>query len=277
MVLERLDNIEVGSLTLRETVLAVQLQLSSDNRVLTPAVHIEGSLGKDECTGIRKTGSSNSDTGRGKRNFKRSRSPLGTSANIGGTGHLEKTRGIDEGILTGSLTRSTECMESIRKSIKRIGIVERLGTKSTVEGRRTIKGRAIINIGIRLNNPDELLNRVVEVELDLIGRLTDRLVTSELNLLNEVLVGVLGHLSALIGIKEDIVNIERSSNKRLLVGNRGSLGAGSTSKAINSPEALTNRAKIEVNLDFVVLYEPLIPPLSGYLSALLYSINSVTI
>ena len=96
-------------------------------------------------------------------------------------------------------------------------------------------------------------------------------------MLNEVLVRVLGHLSALIGIKEDIVNIERGSNKRLLVGRRSSLGTGRTSKVVNSPEALTNRAKIEVNLDFVVLYEPLIPPLSGYLSALLYSINSVTI
>jgi len=55
VVLERLDNIEIGTFTLRETVLAVQLKLGSDNRVLTPAVHIEGSLGKNECSGIRET------------------------------------------------------------------------------------------------------------------------------------------------------------------------------------------------------------------------------
>jgi len=92
-------------------------------------------------------------------------------------------------------------------------------------------------------------------------------------LLNEVLVRVLGHLSALISIKEDIINVERSSNKRLLVGKGSSLRSVSSRKGVNSPETLTNRAKIEVNLDFVVLYEPLIPPLSGYLSAFSHMIN----
>jgi hypothetical protein len=40
VVLERLDNIEVRTFALREAVLAVELKLSSDDRVLTPAVEV---------------------------------------------------------------------------------------------------------------------------------------------------------------------------------------------------------------------------------------------
>ena len=55
VVLERLNEVEVGTLTLREAVLTVKLELSGNNRVLTPAVHLAGSLGEDEGTGIRDT------------------------------------------------------------------------------------------------------------------------------------------------------------------------------------------------------------------------------
>ena len=60
VVLEGLDNVEVGSLTLREAVLAVKLELSGDDGVLTPAVHIEGSLREDEGAGIGHVRSSDS-------------------------------------------------------------------------------------------------------------------------------------------------------------------------------------------------------------------------
>ena len=53
VVLERLDEVEVGALTLREAVLSVKLELSGDDRVLTPAVHVEGGLGEDEGASIR--------------------------------------------------------------------------------------------------------------------------------------------------------------------------------------------------------------------------------
>ena len=115
------------------------------------------------------------------------------------------------------------------------------------------QGSAVVNIGIRLDNPDKLLARVVEVELDLVGRGTDRLVTSELELLDEVLVGVLGHLSALVGVKEDIVDVERSSNKRLLVSSGTVAAFRRTSKVLDSPEALTDGTEVNVDLDLVVL------------------------
>ena len=53
VVLARLNQVEVGALTLREAVLAVKLELGSDDRVLTPAVHVERGLGEDEGARIR--------------------------------------------------------------------------------------------------------------------------------------------------------------------------------------------------------------------------------
>ena len=52
MVLEGLDNVEVRTLSLRDSVLAVKLELSGDDGVLAPAVHVEGSLGEHECAGV---------------------------------------------------------------------------------------------------------------------------------------------------------------------------------------------------------------------------------
>jgi hypothetical protein len=55
VVLVRLDKVEVSAFTLRETILAVKLELSGDNRVLTPAVEVKRSLREDESAGIRDT------------------------------------------------------------------------------------------------------------------------------------------------------------------------------------------------------------------------------
>ena len=109
---------------------------------------------------------------------------------------------------------------------------------------------------------------MVEVDLDLIGGRSDRLVTGVLELLNEVLVGVLGHLSALIGIQEDEIDVDRGSNKGLLVG-RGDgegRGGGDGGQILDSPQALTNRSEIDVNLDFVILYITYTPPFGVFIS-----------
>jgi len=60
VVLERLDNIKVRALTLGEAVLSVKLKLGGDDGILTPAVHVKGSLGKDEGSGIGETSIANS-------------------------------------------------------------------------------------------------------------------------------------------------------------------------------------------------------------------------
>jgi hypothetical protein len=51
-----LDPREVRSFTLRETILAVKLELSDDDGVLSPAVHVKRGLRENECASIRNTG-----------------------------------------------------------------------------------------------------------------------------------------------------------------------------------------------------------------------------
>lgn len=233
VVLEGLDNIEVGSLTLGEAVLAVKLELRRDDGVLSPAVHREGSLGEDEGAGI------------------------GDSGLVGG-GDLNrgaglKEAGVDEG--GGPLNRviRAERLDGVGEGINGIRVVEGLGAEGLEEGLSSNEGLAVIDVGIRLNNPDKLLAGVVEVELDLVGGGSDGLVSSELELLEEILVGVLRHLPALIRVEEDVVNVEGRSNKGLLVGSRDRDGAGGGTRIADGPEALTDGAEIEVDLHLVVL------------------------
>jgi hypothetical protein len=155
-------------------------------------------------------------------------------------------------------------MDSVGEGIHSIGVVEGLGTKGLEKNGTSSERITVVHVGIGLNNPDELLTWVVEVKLDLVGRRSNRLISGELELLNQVFMRVLGELSALISIKEDIVDVKGGSNKGLLVslGNSDGTGGGG-SQSSDGPEALTNRTEIDVDLDFVVLYEPLNTPPFG--------------
>jgi hypothetical protein len=179
---------------------------------------------------------------------------------------LEETSSINVGTRIGSDgSGASESVDSIGESIDGISVVEGLSTEDLEEESIASQGRAVINVLIRLDNPDELLNGVVKVELDLVTRRTNRLITSELELSDQVLMGVLGHSAALISVKEDIVNIQRGSNQRLIVGNGGRDRATNSvlttrcprvSVAVqggDSPQALINRSDIKVDLDLVVL------------------------
>jgi hypothetical protein len=223
-----LDPREVRSFTLREAVLAVKLELSGDNRVLAPAVHVNRGLREDEGTSIRDTrvivvstiitkritgtiGATKVDLVVGVRRTMPVSS--GGTVNIKSTSVLEKTSGINVGTrIRSNSSRTSESMDSVGKSINGISVVERLGTEDLEEESIASQGRAVINVLIRLDNPDELLNGVVKVELDLVTGRTNRLITSELELSDQVLMGVLGHSAALISVKEDIVNVQRGSN-----------------------------------------------------------------
>ena len=261
VVLEGLDHVEVGTLTLREAVLAVKLELGSDARILTPTMHVKGGLGKHEGAGIGETRtgldtslgsieeSGVSDTGRRPGSV-----TLGSGGgNVNRTGHLEETVGGNDTVGTIRLTRTTKCVDGIGKSVQSIRVVEGLGTKSTVESLGGIEGRAVVDVGIRLDNPDELLARVVEVQLDLIRGRAHRLIAGKLELLEEVLMGVLCHLAALVGIQEDIVDVEGGRNQGLLVGSRDGENTGGGREGRHCPQALTNGAEIKVDLHLVVL------------------------
>jgi hypothetical protein len=182
---------------------------------------------------------------------------------------LEKAGGVDEARGTRDFLGAAESVDGVGESIDGISVVEGLGTEGAVEEATGIERRAVVNVSIGLHHPDQFLAGVVKIQLDLVGRGSHGFIASELDLFDEVFVGVLGHLAALIRVKEDVVNVEGSSNKGLLVGLGHGLGAGAGArrKGLDRPEALTNGAEINVDLDFVVLYEPLIPSLSRYLSA----------
>jgi len=265
--LVRLHLVKVGSLTLREAVLAVKLELGGDDGVLSPAMHIQGGLGKHKGSGIRDTrvvnlGESKSGLGVGVG----ASMPVARVLNISGTGRLKEAVGVDESVLSSvsgvivasDSLRSSKGMDGVGKSIHSVGVVERLGAKHLVKEGVTDKGRAVIHVGIGLHDPHKLLHGVVEVELDLVGRRTNRLVSSELELSDEVLVGVLGHTTTLISVKEHVIHIQGGSNQGLVVsdGSRHRLAGTGIAGAVeggHSPQALVNGADVKVDLDLVVL------------------------
>ena len=256
--LERLDEVEVGALTLREAVLAVKLELGGDDRVLAPAVHVKSRLGEDEGARIRNRRATSTNANRPTELTTRGLSVEGggLGSNINSAGVIEETRSVDERVGgSGGRVITTERHDGVRESIDGVGVIERLGAKGLVEHCVSLKRGAVVNILVRLDDPDKLLAWVVEVELDLVGRRTDRLIAGELELLDEVLVRVLGHAAALVGVKEDVVDVERGGNERLVVslGNLGGTTGAFRVEVVDSPEALVNRAEVEVNLDLVVL------------------------
>ena len=261
VVLPRLNEVEVGSFALREAILAVKLELGSHDWVLTPAVHVERSLGEDKSAGIRDTGVlSRSKVGQvvvGSGTLVGAElPPRGRGGeDILGAGVVEEAGSADvrAGGVGDGVVRA-ESHDGVGEGIDGVGVVEGLSAEEAVKNGAGIKRRAVVDVLVGLDNPDKLLNGVVEVELDLVGGGTDGLITSELELLDEVLVGVLGHTPALIGVEEDVVDVEGCGDEGLVVGG-GDLdgGASGVVQAGHSPQALLNGADIKVDLDLVVL------------------------
>jgi hypothetical protein len=94
------------------------------------------------------------------------------------------------------------------RAVPPVGKVEGLLTLPGVDD-----GIRAVNERVALDNPHKLLARVVEVELELVGRRCDGLTASELEDVDEVLVGHLGELAALISVEVDVVDVERSGNQ----------------------------------------------------------------
>jgi hypothetical protein len=267
VVLVGLNEVKVGSFTLREAVLAVELELGGHDGVLTPAVHGEGGLSENEGAGIRNTGGligvswlkrvgGSTHIGFVVCSTVRGVIPpllSGSRIGISSTGVIEETGSIDV-VING--VRAAECVDGVGKSINSVGIVEGLSAEQTVQELVAVEGRAVVNVLIGLDDPNEFFDGVVKVELDLVGRRTDGLVTGELELFDEVLVGVLSHASALVGVQEDVVDVEGSGNEGLVV-RGGNTATGSRAEifvqSTNGPQTLIDGADIEVNLDFVVL------------------------
>jgi len=151
----------------------------------------------------------------------------------------------------------TESHDGVGEGIDGVGVVEGLSTEEAVKNGSGLKRRAVVDVLVGLDNPDKLLNGVVKVELDLVGRGTDGLITGELKLLDEVLVGVLGHTPALVGVQKDVVDVEGSGNEGLVVSGSDLRGEIRTRRGVvqggHSPQALLDGADIKVDLDLVIL------------------------
>ena len=262
VVLPRLNEVEVGAFALREAVLAVELQLGSDNGVLAPAVHVEGGLGEHEGAGVRQSGllaGGDTEVALVAGGAGRSGPEVACSAgannrgDIVGAGLGKQAADIDDAVGATDRVRAAERVNGVGQGIDGVGVVEGLGAEQLEEKAAGIQGRAVVDVGIALNDPNELLDGVVEVELDLVGRRADGFITGELELLDEVLVGVLGHTSALIGVEEHVVNVEGGGNEGLVVSGVHFLGTGSGNQRADGPEALVDGANVEVDLDLVVL------------------------
>jgi hypothetical protein len=258
-VLERLNEVEVSSFALREAILTVKLELGGNNGVLTPAVHLEGSLRKDEGTGIRNTVIYRLTKGIGEVCNSCGREVATSGATGTGKSVIEKSvtiynRCVVRRGCTAKLSGRGESTNRVGESINGIGVVERLGTEGGVEDLVFYERIAVADIGVRLDNPDNFLAWVVEIELNLVTGRSNGFGASELKLFNEVLVGVLGHASTLIGIEENVIDVERSGDERLGVSLRGFdiVIVGSSYRA-DGEKALVHRADLDVNLDLMVL------------------------
>ena len=175
VMLVRLDKVEVASITLGEPVMTVELELSSNDGV---AAVLEGDGDEDVV------GTTSGDTGHG------------TSVTIsgGGGGVDEVGVGSREGTGVGLSTTGNIC------GVKGIGVVEPLLTNWGWVG------AAVGNVVITLHNPHELFAGMIKVELDFVGSGAGRLVTGELELLDQVLVRDLGEPAAFISVEVDVVD-----------------------------------------------------------------------
>ena len=125
-----------------------------------------------------------------------------------------------------------------------------------VEGLLTLErlddGIIAADKGITLDNPDKLLARVVEVQLDLVGGAGDGLGTSELQLLDQVLVRDRGKASALISVQVDVVNIQ-GGRDQARGGNTVTDGVGGGT-AVGIVEAqVVECLELQVDLHLVIL------------------------
>ena len=232
VVLPRLHLVEVASLTLVEAVLSVELDLGDLHRVLALALDVRGEddLGKQV---VGRALEERAILGVAERVVdRRARRQTGTAGQtqtrevlLGeGTGGTRRgTSTLRDGgreahtrELVGHRARRGEraaAQHSRDNALRRpvICVVERLLAQGLHDPRR---GRGVaVNERVALDNPNELLHGVVEVHLDLVRGRRDRLIARELELVNQVLMRLLGEAAALLCVEVDVVNVQGGSDQ----------------------------------------------------------------
>ena len=122
---------------------------------------------------------------------------------------VELDEGSDDRVLAGHTLNAGDGVARLEdRAVPPVREVERLLTLPGVGD----EGIAA-DEGVTLDNPHKLLTRVVEVELELVGGGSDGLTASELEDVDQILVGDLGELTTLISIEVDVIDVERSGNQ----------------------------------------------------------------
>ena len=106
---------------------------------------------------------------------------------------------------------------------------------------------------VALDHPHELLARVVEVQLELVGARRDRLLARELERLDQVLVRHLGELAALVRVQVDVVHVQRRGHQvgvRHAVADRVRVGRD---LGRDVPAEVADVLELEVDAHLVVL------------------------
>lgn len=228
VVLVGLHAIEVASLALREAVLAVELELRDLRRVLALALHArrQDDLREEVVRRILHKCLRGSAVPASVRVEPRGTSQRGAVRNA--NAREVRARGTIAGRRRDHVRRRTATQRATRHHVDHhalrgeiVRVVEGLHAVDLCDER--LVGRAV-HERVALDNPHELLDGVVEVQLNLVRRGRDRLRARELQLLNQILVRLLGEPAALLRVEVHVVNPERRGREGL-DGRRGGRGA----------------------------------------------------
>ena len=214
VVLIWLYQVEVTAIALGEAVVTVQLQLSESHRV--------GAV-LERHWHIHVVGTTSGHTGHG--------------SGIAITGGQQRSTAVVEGVVSGS---------QLVADVQVVGVVEPLLATAGEGGRG-------INVGIGLHNPHEFLHGVVEVQLNLVAGGAGALITSELQLLDQVFVGHLSETATLISVQVDVVN-EQAGCAQGANGHSRQVGSPNAGSIIGtSPVAVSHVTELKVYLDLMIL------------------------
>ena len=161
---------------------------------------------------------------------------------------VELEERVDNRIVAGEALNAGDGVARLKNGpVPPVGVVERLLALPLVDD-VVIAG----DEGVALDDPDELLARVVEVELELVAGGGDRLTARELEGLDQVLVGDLSELATLIRVEVDVVDVEGRSDEassRDTVTDR----VGIAELRGDVPAEVADVLEVEVDTDLVVL------------------------
>jgi len=273
VVLPGLHLVEVATLTLIEAVLAVELHLGDLHGVLALALDVRGEddLGQQvvgrALEEVRVLGQASSIVDlrarrqagtrcgtearqvRGVHAAERTRRSTGSRREIP-CGDTRGTRGERRRAVGGERAAAEDRRDdALRRPV--VGVVEGLLAQGLLDPRR--RGGVAVDERVTLDNPHQLLDGVVEVHLDLVRGGRDRLVARELELVNQVLVRLLGEAATLLRVEVDVVDVQRRGHQLELGDGRDTVAEAEHRRVGREQAKLVARGNISVAAVVVLL------------------------